>query len=126
MWPGPRTFDPNSVPLPIYQGRLKPQHAPYDKYANIELMKIPNFLHLTPPAIEAHCEELKKFCTPFPKQLDSKEMCEKHFPLTVITNDYLHSAPTVRDPLARIVTIQVSMSMYINFLVDQSFQIKQF
>ena len=29
-------------------------------------MKVPNFLHLTPPTIQKHCEELKKFCTEFP------------------------------------------------------------
>lgn len=107
VWPGPRTFDPNVIPIPVRQGRLKLQYPAITKYANLELMKIPNFFHLTPPVIKAQCKELKKFCTPFPKELDTKEKCEKHFPVTVITNDYLHSAPTIRDPLARIVTIKV-------------------
>ena len=29
------------------------------KYGNAELMKIPNFLHLTPAHIEKHCKALK-------------------------------------------------------------------
>lgn len=109
IWPGPRTFDPNAIPIPVRQGRLKPKQRAFGKTANLELMKIPTFFHLTPPAIKAHCEELKKFCTPFPSELDTKEKCEKHFPLTVITNDYLHAAPTIRDPLARIVTIKLKL-----------------
>lgn len=111
IWPGPSTFNPSAIPIPVKQGRLKAYAnvKPFDKNANMELMKIPNFFHLTPPAIKAHCEALKKFCTPFPEQLQTKEECQKHFPLTVITNDYLHSAPTIRDPLARIVTIKLKL-----------------
>jgi len=30
------------------------------KYANAELMKIPNFLHLTPAHVRKHCEALKR------------------------------------------------------------------
>ena len=68
VWAGPRTFHPASVPLPIRQGfaYLRRQATP-GKYANVELMKVPNFLHLTPPAIQKHCEAIKKFCTPWPK-----------------------------------------------------------
>ena len=33
-----------------------------DQYANLELMKVQNFLHLTPPAIEQHCEALRSKC----------------------------------------------------------------
>ena len=68
VWPAPRTFHPASVPLPVRQGfaHLQGQATP-EKYANVELMKIPNFLHLTPPAIQRHCEAIKKFCTAWPK-----------------------------------------------------------
>ena len=68
VWPASRTFHPASVPLPVRQGfaHLQGQATP-EKYANVELMKIPNFLHLTPPAIKRHCEAIKKFCTPWPK-----------------------------------------------------------
>ena len=37
------------------------------KWANAELMKIPNFLHLTPPVVKKQCGLLKRFCTPFPE-----------------------------------------------------------
>ena len=68
VWPGPRTFHPASVPLPVRQGfaHLKGQYTP-GKYANIELMKVPNFLHLTPVAIKRHCDAIKKFCTAWPE-----------------------------------------------------------
>lgn len=106
VWPGPRTFHPAVVPLPIRMGNNK-KKAPPGKFANAELMKIPNFLHLTPPAIEKHCEALKKFCTPWPAGLETDEKCEQHFPVSVISSDYCHSSPIIRDPLARIVTIKV-------------------
>jgi small subunit ribosomal protein S35 len=106
VWPGPRTFHPASVPLPLRQGINKLGASP-GKFANAELMKIPNFLHLTPPAIKKHCEALKKFCTPWPKGLETDEDCKKHFPLEVISSDYCHSAPTIRNPLSRIVSIKV-------------------
>ena len=34
-------------------------NPPPDKYNNLELMKIPNFLHLTPDAIERQCKAIK-------------------------------------------------------------------
>lgn len=104
VWPGPRTFHPATVPIPIRQGRNKLGASP-NKYGNAELMKIPNFLHLTPPAIKRHCEALKQFCTQWPKGLETDEKCQKYFPVEVITSDYCHSSPTIRDPLARIVSI---------------------
>lgn len=109
VWPGPRTFHPASVPLPLYQGWVK-KGAPPNKYGNLELMKIPNFLHLTPPVIKRQCEALKKFCTKWPEALDKDEVSEKYFPLEVSTSDYCHSSPTIREPLSRIVTIKVKLS----------------
>ena len=68
VWPAARTFHPASVPLPLRQGVIQQKKLlPPEKYANTELMKIPNFLHLTPPAINRHCDAIKKFCTPWPK-----------------------------------------------------------
>uniref|UniRef100_A0A0A9Y553 28S ribosomal protein S35, mitochondrial n=1 Tax=Lygus hesperus TaxID=30085 RepID=A0A0A9Y553_LYGHE len=109
VWPGPRTFHPASVPLPLRQG-INDLGASPDKWANAELMKIPNFLHLTPPAIKNHCEVLKKFCTPWPEELATEEDMKKHFPLEVITSDYCFSAPTIRNPLSRIVTIKFPLN----------------
>ncbi len=59
VWPVARSFHPASVPLPLHQGYVPPQRAPPNKWGNLELMKIPNFLHLTPPVIKRQCEALK-------------------------------------------------------------------
>lgn len=109
VWPGGRTFHPASVPLPLRQG-YQEKDTPPDKYATTELMKIPNFLHLTPPAIRRHCEALKRFCTEWPTGLETEERCVKHFPIEIITSDYCYSSPTIRDPLARIVSLRVRLS----------------
>ena len=58
-WPAQRSFHPASVPLPVRQGLLR-HPPPPGKEGNLELMKIPNFLHLTPPAITRHCKALRK------------------------------------------------------------------
>lgn len=110
VWPGPRTFHPATVPLPIRQGYPLKHEAPPSKWGNAELMKIPNFLHLTPPAVKRHCEALKQFCTQWPEGLETEEKCNKHFPLEVITSDYCYSGPSIRDPLARIVSMRVKVS----------------
>lgn len=111
VWPGPRSFHPASVPLPLRQGhdRKNKRVAP-GKYANTELMKLPNFLHLTPPAIKRHCEALKKFCTPWPEGLDTDVDVKEHFPLEITTSDYCFSSSRIRDPKARIVTFKVGIT----------------
>ncbi|GAB6018722.1 28S ribosomal protein S35, mitochondrial [Chamberlinius hualienensis] len=109
VWPTAQSFKASVVPLPLRQG-INEKDAPPSKYGNAELMKIPNFLHLTPPAIERHCEAIKKFCTPWPAELTDDAKCEKHFPVSVTTNDYLYSSPTIREPKARIVTLKIKLS----------------
>ncbi|CAH0547645.1 unnamed protein product [Brassicogethes aeneus] len=109
VWPGPRTFHPSTVPLPIRQGYVE-KGAPPDKYANAELMKIPNFLHLTPPIIKRQCEALKQFCTPWPKNLNTQEKLIENFPIEVTTSNYCLSSPSIRNPLARIVTLTIKVS----------------
>lgn len=128
VWPGTRTFHPASVPLPVRQGYTPKNVAPPSKYANAELMKIPNFLHLTPPIIRKQCikifvvleyfvyflvilgEALKKFCTAWPVGLETKEKQEKHFPMTYISNDYVHGLPTIRNPMSRVVTLKLKLA----------------
>ncbi|KAH8302231.1 hypothetical protein KR044_004257, partial [Drosophila immigrans] len=110
VWTGPRSFHPASVPLPLRQGYTERGAAAPSKYANAELMKIPNFLHLTPPAIRQQCEALKKFCTPWPKGLETQAKWQRHFPIEVISTDYCHSLPTIRHPGARRVTITLRLS----------------
>lgn len=109
VWPGPRSFHPATVPLPLRQGYVE-KGAPPDKYANAELMKIPNFLHLTPPVIKRQCEALKQFCTPWPEGLDTEEKTINNFPIEVITSNYCQSSPTIRNPLSRIVTLKIKVS----------------
>ncbi|CAL8074097.1 unnamed protein product [Orchesella dallaii] len=111
VWPTAKTFHPASVPLPLHQGYVEPgNRSPPNKFANLELMKIPNFLHLTPPAIKRHCEAIKKFCTPWPEELKDEYVLESLFPIEVISNDYCHSSPSIRDPKGRIVTLRVKLS----------------
>lgn len=108
VWPGARSFHPASVPLPVKQGfDRRGKLPPPGKYANAELMKLPNFLHLTPPAVKKHCETLQQFCTPWPERLSHNEEIDKHFPLQITSTEYCHSSPKIRDPKARIVTFQV-------------------
>jgi small subunit ribosomal protein S35 len=63
VWPTSSMFKQSSVPLPVRQGFIKNltenDGLPPEKYGNVELIKIPNFLHLTPPHIKKHCEVLK-------------------------------------------------------------------
>lgn len=65
VWPTARTFNPNVVPLPMYQSGLGVYNnsAPRkDKFSNLELLKIQNFLHLAPSNVKKQCRAIKKFC----------------------------------------------------------------
>ena len=63
VWPTARTFHPGTVPLPVRQGYPANDKPIPDKWGNAELMKIPNFLHLTPPVVERHCAAIRsEFC----------------------------------------------------------------
>lgn len=111
VWSGPRTFHPSSVPLPLRQGFVKTKTKVLpspDKFANPELMKIPNFLHLTPPVVKKQCQAIKKFCTPWPVGLETDIDCEEHFPIEYVSTDYCHGLPTIRNPLSRIIALRVS------------------
>ena len=148
VWPVARTFHPASVPLPLHQGYVPANKPVPNKWGNLELMKIPNFLHLTPPAIQRHCEALKskcsisdgfsidpttllmmvldfvEFCTPWPANLQNPKEVDDHFPLTIVSSDYCHSTPSIRDHRARIITLQVgirtnfSQQPYSNLYID--------
>lgn len=111
VWPGPKTFHPASVPLPVRQGFNEGGKAAPGKFVNAELMKIPNFLHLTPPVVRRQCETIKQFCTPWPKGLENEEKMEKHFPMRVITTDYCLSTPIIRNALARVVALKVKLAV---------------
>uniref|UniRef100_F1L7F4 28S ribosomal protein S35 n=1 Tax=Ascaris suum TaxID=6253 RepID=F1L7F4_ASCSU len=113
VWPVAASFRSSVVPLPIRMGsRPHPdRRPPFQKLGNLELVKIPNFLHLTPAAIERHCKAIKKFCTSWPAELiESKELRQMHFPVTASYSDYVHQGTSLRDPRARIVTVTLKLA----------------
>lgn len=113
VWPTAHTFKWSVVPFPVRQGyveRSENEGIPPSKYANAELMKIPNFLHLTPGHVKKHCQALKQFCNDWPKGLETDEACERHFPAEVITRDYVADGASLRDSRARLVTVKVKLS----------------
>ena len=111
VWPAPRSFHPDAVPLPLRQGFVERPNAqaPPGKQANAELMKIANFLHLTPPAVERQCRALAKFCTAWPEGL-TDERLDQLLPLEVVTQDFVHASPTLRHPDSRVVSLRVPLS----------------
>uniref|UniRef100_A0A5S6QZL4 MRP-S28 domain-containing protein n=1 Tax=Trichuris muris TaxID=70415 RepID=A0A5S6QZL4_TRIMR len=114
VWPTARSFQASVVPLPIRMGyqKRRSRKPPPDKHANLELIKIPNFLHLTPPAIKKHCDAIRRFCTPWPEVLKTDEQCRTHFPIELEYSDYVHSGSSIRDPRYRVVTLRVSLSAF--------------
>ncbi|XP_062990466.1 small ribosomal subunit protein mS35 [Elgaria multicarinata webbii] len=110
VYPAAAAFKPSAVPLPIRMGYPVKRGVPPVKEGNLELLKIPNFLHLTPVAIKKHCAALKEFCTEWPAILDEDENCMQHFPIEVDTVDYVSAGPSVRNPKARVVTLRVKLS----------------
>ncbi|KAL3986348.1 Mitochondrial ribosomal subunit family protein [Acanthocheilonema viteae] len=111
VWPTARSFRSSVVPLPVRMGarRHPERRAPFKTEGNLELVKIPNFLHLTPAAIERHCNAIKKFCTKWPEKLD-KKACQKFFPLTVSYCDYVHQGNSLRDMRSRVIIVHLKLS----------------
>ncbi|VDL64207.1 unnamed protein product, partial [Nippostrongylus brasiliensis] len=112
VWPAARSFASSVVPLPIRMGtRPDPEkRAPFKKQGNLELVKIPNFLHLTPAAIEKHCEAIKKFCTKFPAELIAdKKLANSEFPLRISYNTYVHQGVNIRDNRSRVKVSALSL-----------------
>ncbi|VDM92056.1 unnamed protein product [Onchocerca ochengi] len=111
VWPVARSFRSSVVPLPVRMGarRHPERRAPFKTEGNLELVKIPNFLHLTPAAIERHCNAIKKFCTKWPEKLDKKTH-HKFFPLTISYCDYVHQGNSLRDMRSRVIIVQLKLS----------------
>uniref|UniRef100_A0A8R1HW53 MRP-S28 domain-containing protein n=1 Tax=Caenorhabditis japonica TaxID=281687 RepID=A0A8R1HW53_CAEJA len=113
VWPAARTFAASVVPLPVRMGSRPntEKRAPFKKEGNLELVKIPNFLHLTPAAIQQHCEAIKKFCTPFPPELlNTPELAKTELPISVDYNTYVHQGTNIRDIRSRVVTMKVQVA----------------
>ncbi|XP_064397999.1 small ribosomal subunit protein mS35-like [Halichondria panicea] len=103
LYQAQRPYDPYIIPLPIRMGRPEKGKVPPPAVGNLELMKIPNFFHLTPIAIQKHCKALKPLCTPWPDNLPQ-------MPLKIETRNYVFPGTTVRHPGARKVTLNVRLS----------------
>lgn len=128
VWPAAATFNSSVVPLPVRMSyrRHVDKRPPFKTVGNLELLKIPNFLHLTKNHIKRHCEAIKsfyffiiksivffalEFCTEFPKELKtSPEMIDKYFPLTIKYSDYIHQGTSIRDIRSRINIVTFKLS----------------
>ncbi|CAN9498976.1 unnamed protein product [Ophioblennius macclurei] len=110
VYPAATPFRAGSIPLPVRMGYPVKGGVPLEKKGNLELLKIPNFLHLTPAAIKKHCEALKPFCTEWPAALDTEAKCDEHFPVKVESTDFVSAGPSLRNPSARVVHLRVKLS----------------
>lgn len=114
VWPTASSFKWSVVPFPIRQGFIRKlcenDGIVPEKYGNAELMKIPNFLHLTPAHIRKHCTALKDYCTPWPSELDTDEKCQVNFPIKITTRDYCKDGHSIRDERSRLVTMTVALN----------------
>uniref|UniRef100_A0A8C7PWQ9 Ribosomal protein S24/S35 mitochondrial conserved domain-containing protein n=1 Tax=Oncorhynchus mykiss TaxID=8022 RepID=A0A8C7PWQ9_ONCMY len=103
-------FRQGSVPLPVRMGFPVKRGVPPEKKGNLELIKISNFLLLTPAATKKHCEALKPFCTEWPSALDTDAKYDEHFPVKVKSKDYMSAGTALRNPSTRIVHLRVKLS----------------
>ncbi|XP_049579611.1 small ribosomal subunit protein mS35 [Syngnathus scovelli] len=110
VYPAATPFRATAVPLPVRMGYPVKGGVPPEKKGNLELLKIPNFLHLTPAAIRKHCEALKPFCSAWPSALDTDATCEQHFPIEMESSDYVSAGLSIRNPAARVVHLRVKLS----------------
>ena len=58
-----------------------------------------------------------EFCNAWPEGLETDEACDEHFPVEVITRDYLADSASVQDSRARVVTVTVSVNYDVNTYV---------
>lgn len=97
-----RPFDPYLIKIPVRMGRPQPGEIPPLAITTPEILKIPNFFHLTPPAIQKHCDALKELCTPWPDNLPP-------LPIRIITRNFVFPSCDIRHPQTRIVQLNVSL-----------------
>ncbi|XP_040611142.1 28S ribosomal protein S35, mitochondrial-like [Mesocricetus auratus] len=110
VYPVAAPFKPSAAPMPVLMGYPVKKGVPMAKEGNRKLLKIPNFLHLTPLGIKRHREALDDFCPEWTAARDCDEECEKHFPTEIDAADSASSGPSIRNPKARVVTLRVKLS----------------
>lgn len=105
LWPVARPYNHHLVRLPIRMGRpTYPGEPPREADGNAELLKIPNFLHLTPRHIEKHTQALKPLCKPWPKDFDISPRTVR-----VRTNNHLFPGASLRHPRSHVVQLKVQL-----------------
>ena len=85
VYPAEKPLDPYLIGLPIRGGghKIRKELPPLAE-SNAVFWQTPNFFHLTPPAIEKHCEALKPLLAEWPSDLP-------YCPVEVETTDFLLS-----------------------------------
>eukprot|EP00800_Vazella_pourtalesii_P001857 TRINITY_DN11732_c0_g2_i1.p1 TRINITY_DN11732_c0_g2~~TRINITY_DN11732_c0_g2_i1.p1 ORF type:complete len:253 (+),score=39.14 TRINITY_DN11732_c0_g2_i1:220-978(+) len=83
VYPTEKPLDPHLIGLPIRAGghKIRKELPPLAE-GNPVFWETTNFFHLTPPAIQKHCEALKHLCTEWPSDLP-------YCPIEVETVDFL-------------------------------------
>lgn len=113
VWSTGATFRHSATPFPVRMGvvrsRIENDNVVPDKSINVELLKVSNFLHLTPHHVENHCEVMKQFCTEWPEGLESEEDFDKHFPVEVTTRDFVYNW-SLRDERSKVNEVKVKLS----------------
>uniref|UniRef100_A0A914HW57 Ribosomal protein S24/S35 mitochondrial conserved domain-containing protein n=1 Tax=Globodera rostochiensis TaxID=31243 RepID=A0A914HW57_GLORO len=100
VWPAAQPFRSSAVPRGM------------GSYGNLELLKIPNFLHLTPLHVQRHSQAIKKFCTKFPEELKKASTKEQYTPVRLVYSDYIHQSTNIRDIRAREVTAHIRLNSF--------------
>jgi len=113
VWPTGATFRYSVAPFPVRMGVVRSsvenKGVVPDKSINVELLKISNFLHLTPAHVEKHCQALQQFCTEWPEGLDTEDDFDKHFPVEVTTQDFVYNW-SLRDERSKVNVVKVKLS----------------
>merc|ERR1712168_357534 len=93
----------------VARNRVENDGVVMDKSVNVELLKISNFLHLTPAHVEKHCQALQQFCTEWPEGLDTEDDFDKHFPVEVTTQDFVYNW-SLRDEWSKVNVVKVKLA----------------
>jgi len=99
LWPTQKSYKDSLVPLDLRAGAKLHGRARPTKFNNNQLNFSPNLLHLTPPAVKAHCKELVKFGTAFPKEYKTDyQRMRNDYPIEFHTTSKCEAAPYQQAP----------------------------
>ena len=99
VWPTHSSFRDPLVPFDVRQGARQETRTRPTKWNNTQMNFSPNLLHLTPPAVKAHCEQLKQFGTAFPKEYKADYAQMRHdYPIEIHTTSTCSAVPAQGSP----------------------------